>query len=102
MPRLSDLMSPEELAQEKAWAEQLKQTQQNLYDRVMEGIALANKKTKRKELYQKWRQLYGDDLARQYAKSVEAIFAGTSKLSHYEKFNHRDSIQTGVTQHNLR
>lgn len=101
MKRLAELMSPEDLERERIWAEQLRKTQQNIYDRVMEGMALANKPAKRKALYQKWRKEYGDDLARGYAKAVEAIFAGKSKLADYEKFNHRDSIETGVTQHKL-
>jgi len=90
MKRLSELSSLEDLEQESIWMEQLIKTQQNLYDRVMEGVALANKQKERKALYQKWRGIYGDDLARQYAKCIEAIFEGKAKPSDYEKFNHRD------------
>jgi hypothetical protein len=30
--------------------------------------------TRRRELYQTWRTLYGDDTARSYARSAESIF----------------------------
>ena len=90
MRQLSDMFSPEDLEQERLWTEQLRKTQQDLYDRVMEGMALANKQKERKALYQKWRGIYGDDLARQYAKCIEAIFEGKAKPGDYKKFNHRD------------
>jgi hypothetical protein len=36
--------------------------------------------TRRKELYYQWREEYGDNYARSYAKFAEACIAGTVKL----------------------
>lgn len=41
--------------------------------------------TRRKELYQRWRNDYGDDIARSYAKYAEACFAGHVSIKDIEK-----------------
>jgi hypothetical protein len=35
--------------------------------------------TRRRELYQTWRTLYGDDTARSYARSAESIWASKDR-----------------------
>jgi hypothetical protein len=51
-----------------------------VYWRIRQGIEIRTKK-KRKELYYSWRELHGDDLARESAKLSEAALAGELDLN---------------------
>jgi hypothetical protein len=62
------------------------ETYRDLYDKRLRLYRLTlqamNTKspTRRKELYYKWREQYGDNYARSYAKFAEACIAGAVKL----------------------
>ena len=61
--------------QEEIWAREIKECQVRLQLRVEKAIATRHK-TKRKLLYQEWREKFGDDLARESAKFAEKIISG--------------------------
>lgn len=71
-----DLFEDQAQSQEELWQIQIKEFQIRLQQRVETALALANKKTKRKELYAKWRKELGDDVARESAKLAEALMQG--------------------------
>ena len=55
---------------------QLIETQKRFMKRIEEGAALRRNQKERKQLYARWRQEFGDDVARESAKYVEALLAG--------------------------
>lgn len=72
---MSDLFS-DQLTEEEKWAVEIQACRDKVEERVMHALSLGRSKAKRKELYQTWRLLYGDDIARESAKLVEAIING--------------------------
>ncbi|CAB5220256.1 hypothetical protein UFOVP236_11 [uncultured Caudovirales phage] len=61
--------------QEYKWACELYDSRKRFVEHVR--IALQTRSpTRRKELYEGWRKLYGDDLTRWYAKYAESVYAG--------------------------
>ena len=65
---------------ERIWAEEFHTRRKRMVANVEEALAIKDPK-KRKELYQSWRQRYGDDVARADAKYTEACIAGRVKLA---------------------
>lgn len=72
-----DLFEDQAQSQEELWQIQIKEAQIRFQQRVETALALANKKTKRKELYSKWRKELGDDVARESARFAEAMMLGS-------------------------
>lgn len=72
-----DLFEDQAQSQEELWQIQIKENQIRFQQRVETALALANKKTKRKELYAKWRKELGDDVARESARFAEAMMLGS-------------------------
>ena len=71
--------TPAQAKQEYEWALQRYECQKKFLEHVR--IALNTKSpTRRKELYQEWRQKYGDDITRSYAKYAESVYAGGDTL----------------------
>jgi hypothetical protein len=67
--------TPAQAAQEDRWAVELYETRKKFVEHVR--IALNTRSpTRRRELYEKWRGLYGDDVTRSYAKYAESVYAG--------------------------
>lgn len=78
-------MTPEELEErEKMFAAELKMYRTKFVEHVRLALRTSSP-TRRKELYQKWRQDYGDTVARSYAKYAEACFAGHVSIKDVEK-----------------
>lgn len=78
-------MSPEELEQEeRRMAEDLRRCRVRFVEHVRAALTTPSP-TRRKELYQRWRQDYGDNIARSYAKYAEACFAGHVSIKDIEK-----------------
>lgn len=75
MPDLFD----EPKDQEQIWREQIVECQTRFQMRVLEALEYARNKTKRKAIYQRWRQELGDDVARESARFVEALILGKVK-----------------------
>ena len=75
-------MTPEE--QEEVWARQLYECRKRFAAHVRKAISTTSP-TRRKELYQQWRQDYGDDIARSYAKYAEACIAGRVRIEPIER-----------------
>lgn len=71
---MNDLFE-KELTQEERWNLEIKECQVRVQMRVEQAIATRSK-VKRKELYKSWRQVYGDDIARESAKLAEMILTG--------------------------
>lgn len=65
----------EQAEQEYKWAMQAHECRVRFVEHVR--IALNTRSpTRRKELYQSWREKYGDDITRSYAKYAESVYAG--------------------------
>lgn len=73
---MADLFEDQAQSQEELWQVQIKEAQIRFQQRVETALALANKKTKRKELYYVWRKELGDDVARESARFAEAMMKG--------------------------
>lgn len=56
--------------------QQLAETRKRFMARIEEGAKLRRDKKARKQLYARWRQELGDDIARESAKYVEALLDG--------------------------
>lgn len=78
------IFTPEQQAQEEEWARQLKESRTRFVAHVKEAIALRSP-TRRRELYQRWRTEYGDDIARSYAKYAEACIEGRVSIEPIER-----------------
>lgn len=70
--------------QEERWAKELHAARLKLIARVKLGVSMSSP-TRRRALYQDWRKELGDDIARESAKYVEAVFEGRRKISELEK-----------------
>jgi hypothetical protein len=68
-----------QLTQEERWQIEIRKTQVAFQQRVEEAWPLGRKPTKRKEIYQRWRKEFGDDIARESARFVEALIKGEVK-----------------------
>lgn len=67
--------TPQQAAQEDKWAMELYESRKRFVDHVR--LALQTRSpTRRRELYEQWRKLYGDDTTRTYARYAESIYAG--------------------------
>lgn len=78
-------MTPEELEEnERRIAAELKMYRTRFVEHVRIALRTSSP-TRRKELYQKWRQDYGDNVARSYAKYAEACYAGQVSIKDIEK-----------------
>lgn len=78
-------MTPQETEErERRIAAQLLECRKRFVQHVRMALATSSP-TRRKELYQKWRQDYGDDIARSYAKYAEGCFAGRSSIRPIER-----------------
>ena len=65
--------TPEQAEQENRWAVELYECRKRFVEHVQ--IALQTRSpTRRRELYQTWRGLYGDDVTRSYAKYAESVY----------------------------
>jgi hypothetical protein len=65
--------TPEQAEQENLWAMQLYECRKRFVENVQ--IALQTRSpTRRRELYEKWRGLYGDDVTRGYARYAESVY----------------------------
>lgn len=56
--------------------QRLAETRKRFMARIEEGAKLRRDKKARKQLYARWRQEFGDDIARESAKYVEALLDG--------------------------
>jgi hypothetical protein len=56
--------------------QQLVETRKRFMARIEEGAQLRRSKQARRGLYARWRKEFGDDIARESAKYVEALLAG--------------------------
>lgn len=72
---------------EDPFAKQLAETRERLGKRIEEGAKLRGNKARRKELYKKWRQEFGDDVARESARYVEALLEGKVGWPKWYKYN---------------
>jgi hypothetical protein len=70
--------------QEERWARELHAARLKFIARVKLGVSMSSP-TRRRALYQDWRKELGDDIARESAKYVEAVFEGRRKISELEK-----------------
>lgn len=67
--------TPAQAEQENRWAQELYQSRKKFVEHVR--IALNTRSpTRRRELYQEWRGMYGDDVTRGYAKYAESVYQG--------------------------
>lgn len=57
-------------------AEQLAECQKRFLARINEAIPHRNNRKKRREIYQRWREEFGDIVAKESAKYVEALLDG--------------------------
>lgn len=73
-----------DLDQEELWAAQLREHRLRLIARVREASSLTSP-TRRRALYQQWREELGDDTARESAKFSEAVIAGRRNLYDLER-----------------
>jgi hypothetical protein len=73
---MADLFEDQAKNQEELWAIQIQECQWEVQGRVDAALALGRAKTKRKELYARWRKEFGDDIARESARLAEAILTG--------------------------
>ena len=72
--------TPERAKQEDEWALQLHECRKRFVEHVRVALSTTSP-TRRRELYESWRKLYGDDITRGYAKYAESIFqTGETKL----------------------
>ena len=72
--------TPERAKQENEWAFQLHESRKRFVEHVRVALNTTSP-TRRRELYESWRKLYGDDITRGYAKYAEAVFqSGDAKL----------------------
>lgn len=62
-----------DMEQEERWAKELHEARLKFIARVKLGTSMSSP-TKRRALYQEWRRELGDDIARESAKYVEAVF----------------------------
>ena len=78
--------TPAQARQEDEWARQLHECRIAFVQHVSEALNTPSP-TRRRELYQRWREMYGDDTARSYAKSAEFIRANQDRslLTKFEK-----------------
>ena len=70
--------------QEERWARELHAARLKFIARVKLGVSMSSP-TRRRALYQDWRKELGDDIARESAKYVEAVFEGLRKISQLKK-----------------
>ncbi len=68
-----------------AASQELTDSRRRFVERVKAAIALTSP-TRRTALYQEWRKLYGDNVAREQAKYAESIVAGQRTLEKLEAF----------------
>lgn len=66
------------------WARQLYECRQRFAAHVRQALSTTSP-TRRKALYQQWRQDYGDDIARSYAKYAEACLSGRVRIEPIER-----------------
>lgn len=67
--------TPEQAEQEYKWAMELYESRKKFIEHV--ELALQTRSpTRRRELYQQWRGIYGDDLTRDYARYAESVYQG--------------------------
>jgi hypothetical protein len=85
-------VTPQE--QEEVWARQLYECRKRFVEHVRKALSTTSP-TRRKELYEKWRKDYGDDIARSYAKYAEACFAGRVRIEPIERMVERSD---GISQ----
>jgi hypothetical protein len=77
--------TPKQAEQENKWAMELYESRKKFVEHVQ--LALQTRSpTRRRELYQQWRGIHGDDLTRDYAKYAESIYQGgdTKLLDRFE------------------
>jgi hypothetical protein len=86
---MGDLFT-DQLSQEEKWAIEIQDCRDRVESRVMEALALGRAKTKRKELYKSWRTQYGDDIAKESAKLVEAIIKGDLEIPKWFRIRRRN------------
>lgn len=84
MKRQSEMTPEERAQQELEWAREFFDKRLRLVTVTKQAMNTPSP-TRRRELYQKWRELYGDDYARSYAKFAEAAIAGTVSIAKLEK-----------------
>jgi hypothetical protein len=72
--------TPAQAEQENLWAVQLYECRKRFVDNVR--VALSTRSpTRRRELYESWRKVYGDDITRDYARYAESVYqTGDTKL----------------------
>lgn len=70
--------------QEERWAKELRESRLRLIERVRLATSLSSP-TRRRALYQEWRETLGDNTARESAKFAEAVIAGRRKLYDLER-----------------
>lgn len=70
--------------QEERWARELNESRRRLAARVREAV-MTTSPTRRRALYQRWRDELGDDAARESAKFAEACIAGRRKVYELER-----------------
>ena len=73
-----------DMEQEARWAKELHEARLRFIERVRAATKLVSP-TRRRALYQEWRQEFGDDIARESAKFSEAVIGGRRKLSELER-----------------
>lgn len=73
-----DLLSDQE-DQETRWAREIQEARIRFEDQVWDAMKHARNKANRKKHYTQLRQEIGDTAAREVAKMVEAILAGTGR-----------------------
>jgi len=85
-------MTPQEMQDlEEFWAKQLYESRKRFVAHVRQAINTTSP-TRRKELYQRWRQEFGDDIARSYAKYAEACIAGRVRIEPIERMVESQSV----------
>lgn len=62
--------------QEEIWAREIRECQMRFQQRVQEALEFPRNQKKRKEIYQRWRKEFGDDIARESAKFAEGLITG--------------------------
>ena len=75
---MADLLSDQE-DQETRWAREIQECQIKFEGWVWDAMKFARNKANRKKHYAKLRQEIGDDAAREVAKMVEGVLAGTCR-----------------------
>lgn len=68
----------------KKVSDELHQTRLDFISRVERAVSLKSP-TRRKELYMEWRELLGDDCARESARFAEAVISGEDYLVKFKK-----------------